>query len=70
MVCRTCSDLLATYRHAVSLYTAATRDIPALVGDELRLASREVEHLRRACREADDALMAHRREYHPNLVKT
>lgn len=68
MPCRTCDDLLAAYTSAVNLYTAAARDIETLVGDDFRLASKDTERLRLACRDADNALIAHFRQGHPTSL--
>jgi hypothetical protein len=69
MGCKTCDDLLAVYRSAVSLYKTTVRDSTTLLGDELRLASQETERLRLACRDADNALITHWRQVHKNLAK-
>jgi hypothetical protein len=69
MGCKTCDDLLAVYRCAVRLYKTTVRDSTTRVGDELRLASQESERLRLACRDADNALIAHWRQMHNNLAK-
>jgi hypothetical protein len=62
MHCRTCDDLVAAYTSAVDLYTAVAQDIGTLVGDDFRLASKDAERLRLACRDADNALSAHFRQ--------
>ena len=67
--CKTCDDLLAAYSGAVSLYKTTVRDSTTLLGHELRLASQEAERLRLACRDADNALIAHWRQVHNNLAK-
>lgn len=67
--CKSCNDLLADYRRAVSVYKTTVRDSTTLQGVELRLASQEAERLRLACREADNALKAHWCPEHNGLAK-
>ena len=43
MGCKTCDDLLAVYRRAVTLRKTTVRDSTMLHGDELRLACQETE---------------------------
>jgi hypothetical protein len=64
MDCKTCEDLLAAYRSAVSLYTNAERSFRGLLGDGFPVALKELKRLKQACRDADDALTEHRRQDH------
>jgi hypothetical protein len=67
MDCKTCDELLAAYKHAVSLYTTAQRGfLGPLVGD-FDLAWKELKRLREACRAADDGLLGHWRTEHTDL---
>jgi hypothetical protein len=50
--CQTCGDLLADYKHAVSLFKNAVRD-----GNLLRV-SEDAEHLAQHCKNCNDALKA------------
>ena len=61
MYCQTCTDLLATYRHSVNLYSTALRKSLGAIGDD-----EEVERLHKQCRETNDALIAHWRQEHRN----
>jgi hypothetical protein len=65
--CKRCDELLATYKHPISLYTTAQRGIRGLVGDDFIVAFKELKRLRLECRNADDALMAHLRQDHGKL---
>ena len=67
MVCKRCDDLLAAYKSAVRLYVDAERGCRGLLGDDLQRVRKEVERLRRACRDADEALIGHLRQAHLNL---
>ena len=67
MDCKRCEELLATYKHAISLYTTAQQRIRELLGDDFILAFKELKRLRLECRNADDALMAHLRQDHGRL---
>ena len=73
VVCKTCDDLLAVYKRAVKLYADAELSCRGLLGDDFRQAWKEMERLRQACREADDAVLAHLRQHrshlYPNLHK-
>ena len=66
MVCKTCGELLAAYKHAVRLYTHAERSNRRMLGDVSRLTFEESYRLRRACIDANDALKAHCRQDHSN----
>ena len=66
MACKTCDDLLAAYKRAVKVYTNAEPSFRGLIGDEFQLAFKELKRLGQACRDADEALMAHLRHDHSN----
>ena len=68
MECKTCDSLLADYKYSVKLFTEAVRHLPWLVGQERELARQKLEQLRLACRNADNALTAHRRQHGKGLV--
>ena len=65
--CKRCDELLATYKHAISLYTTAQSRIRGLVGDDFMPAWTELKRLRQTCLLADDALMEHLGQDHGNL---
>jgi hypothetical protein len=67
--CQRCAELLAAYKQAVSLYTAAQRRIRGLRGDEFKLTWGELKRLRAGCKSADEALLAHWREEHKELAE-
>ena len=69
MECERCDELVSAYEHAVSLYTTAQRKLQGLVGDEFRLAWKELKRFREACKAADEALLAHWREKHTDLAE-
>jgi len=59
MVCKTCHDLLAAYKEAVSLYQTAVWKNSALAIGHFMLAFKQTKRLRKACRDANDAFMKH-----------
>jgi hypothetical protein len=67
MDCETCNALLIDYKRAVSVYKDAVRNIPGTQEDS-KLAVAEAERSKQHCREASDALMAHWRQHHGNVV--
>jgi len=67
MSCQTCDDLLAAYKCTVKLYSEAMHQTSGLVGDDFRLAVKELERLLMKCQDANNALIAHWREDHNNL---
>ena len=69
MDCETCEQLLAAYRHSVSLFQKAVRNI-AGTRDDSTLAAANADHLRLKCRQANAALMEHWREHHGNGAKS
>ena len=67
--CEACNDLLGAYKRAVRLYKDAELGCRGLLGDDLRLALKELERLRLACRNADEALLSHLRQDHRDFAK-
>jgi hypothetical protein len=67
MECKTCDALLADYKRQVALYTNAEQGFRGLLRGEFPLALKELKRLKRACREADDALIEHCDQNHGNL---
>ena len=59
MDCKTCDDLLANYRHSVSLLREAVEKGLGAVGDDSRRASEEATRLSQQGREVRDLLLAH-----------
>jgi hypothetical protein len=69
-MCKTCDALICEYRHLASLFKNAVRNSTGAIGDDFRRGTAEVERLRRECHDADDRLMAHWRQDHPELART
>jgi hypothetical protein len=67
--CKTCAELLTAYRHAVKLYTAAQGRFQGLLGDDFKLAWEGLKRLREACKAADEALLLHWHQKHPDFAK-
>jgi hypothetical protein len=67
MQCKRCDSLLADYKYSFKLFNDAVRRLPGLVGHDRELAHQKLEELRLACRDADYALTAHRRQHHNSL---
>ena len=68
MECKTCDSLLADYKYSVKLFTDAVQRLPGLVGHDRELAHQKLEQLRVACRNADNALTAHRAQHKTGLI--
>lgn len=68
MECKTCESLLADYKYSLKLFTDAVRRLPGLVGQDRELAHQKLEQLRVACRNADNALTAHRTQHKTGLI--
>ena len=69
VVCKTCHDLLAAYKNAVRVYSDAELSCRGLLGDDFQRVRKEVERLRQACRDADDALIGHLHRDHSNFAQ-
>jgi hypothetical protein len=67
--CKSCDELLNTYRQAAKLYAAAQERFQAQLRGDFKLAWKELKRLREACRTADEALLAHWREEHSDLAE-
>ena len=73
MLCQTCADFLAAYRHAVSLYTTRVSGIKPLDGDDVKVYQK-TKSLREARRDRHnawmswDALIAHLRQDHDGVA--
>ena len=67
--CKTCAELLSTYRHAAKSYADAQERFQALLRDDFKLAWQELKRLREACKTADEALIAHWRKEHTDLAE-
>jgi hypothetical protein len=59
--------LLGAYRVAISLYTTAQQRFQGLPGDDFKLAWKELKRLREACKAADEALLMHWHQEHPDF---
>lgn len=64
MECKTCDALLAAFKHAVSLYTNAGESFRGALRGDSRQALKELRRLRQACKDADNALVAHLHQDH------
>ena len=69
MICKTCDALMGDYRHLISLFKDAVRNFTGAIGNDSQAGAAEVERLRRECHDADDRLMSHWRQDHPELAK-
>ena len=69
MDCKTCDELLSAYRGAVKLYTAAQERFHGLLGGDFKLAWKELKRLKEACRAADETLLIHWRQEHPDFAE-
>jgi hypothetical protein len=67
MQCKRCDSLLADYKYSFKLFTDGVRRLRGLVGHDRELAHQKLEELRLACRDADYALTAHRRQHHNSV---
>ena len=67
MDCQRCTELLAAYRHATSLFRTAERNLRGMVGDDFQVASKQLKVLHEACLDADAAVMAHWRQDHTDF---
>ena len=59
MGCKTCNELLAAYKHAAKQYTEAMQAMSGPVGDDFRLALKDLERWREVSSGANDALTEH-----------
>jgi hypothetical protein len=59
---------MATYRRDVTLFGNAVLKVAGAVGDDSRLASKEMNRLSQNCEDTGDTLMEHWREHHGNVV--
>ena len=66
MSCRRCDELLATYRRDVTLFGNVVLKVAGAIGDDSRLAVKEMDRLSQNCKETSDALIAHWRQDHGN----
>jgi hypothetical protein len=69
MMCKTCDTLMDDYRHQVTLFKNAVQNFTGTIGADSTRGAAEVERLRRECRVADERLMSHWRQDHPELPK-
>jgi hypothetical protein len=67
--CKTCDELLSAYRGTAKLYTAAQERFQGLLGDDFKLAWKELKRLREACKAADEALLVHWRQEHRDFAE-
>jgi hypothetical protein len=64
MACKTCDKLLGTYKREVTEFRNAVLNVSGAVGDDSRLAIKEMERLSQNCKDTGDALMEHWRQDH------
>ena len=67
MDCQRCKELLAAYKHAVSLFTTAERNMRGMVGDDFQVALKELQFLHEACQDANAAVTKHWRQDHTDF---
>jgi hypothetical protein len=67
MDCQRCHELLAAYKHAVSLFTTAERNMRGMVGDDFQVAMNKLRLLHEACLDANAAVTEHWRQDHTNF---
>ena len=60
--------MMATYRRDVTVFGNAVLKVAGAVGDDSRLASKEMDRLSQNCRDTSDALVEHWREHHGNVA--
>jgi len=70
MDCETCNALLSSYRNAVSAFKSAVQNLAGAIGADFTQGAAEVERLRRNSHGADERLIAHWRQDHPELAKS
>lgn len=70
MDCQTCEDLIAAYRHSVSLFKNAVQKGSGALGDDSTLTSAEATRLGEMCKDASDDLMMHWREHQGKPTKS
>jgi hypothetical protein len=64
VICKTCERLLDVYQATVERYGAAARHLSGLLGDDFKRAYGELEALRQASTDANEAMMEHWRKEH------
>jgi hypothetical protein len=69
-MCETCDALMDDYKYRVGLFKSAVRDFTGAIDDDSTRGAAEAERLRRECHDADERLMAHWRQDHPELAKS
>lgn len=66
--CKTCDELVDVCKRSARNYMNFVPKISEAVGDDALLASKEAARLARECKETRDALLAHLRQEHADLV--
>ena len=69
MACKRCDELLATYKREVTLLRNAVLNVAGTLGDDSRLAIREMDRLSQNCKDTSDALTAHWRQDHGKHIE-
>jgi hypothetical protein len=62
--------LTGNYRHLISLFKNAVRNFTGAIGEDSTQGAAELERLKRECHDADDRLMPHWRQDHPEFART
>ena len=67
MSCKRCDELLATYKRDVSQFRNVVLKVAGALGDDSRLAVKEMDRLSQNCKDTSDALMEHWCQDHGNV---
>ena len=68
MQCETCNALVAEYKRRVKVFTTEVLKTRGAVGPDATLATRDLNLLELNCQDAREAIVAHWRRDHDNLV--
>jgi hypothetical protein len=69
-MCKACDALMGDYKLAVNLLKDAVRKFSGTIGADSTRTAAEVERLRAECHHADERLMSHWRQDHPDFSKS
>ena len=68
LICKTCDELLDICKRSARDHLNFVLNVLGAVGDDAVLASKEAARLARRCEETRDALLAHLRQEHSELI--
>ena len=66
--CKTCDELVDVCKRSARDHMNFVLNVSGAVGDDALLVSKEAARLARECKETRDALLAHLRQEHADLV--